>query len=101
MLGSGNILSFHRQRSQSARNLHEQLYGSLPKSMTSEVFVKSKIEDPDVLAERRRLAQSKSVQELSQIHSLSEFPLPSPLKRMVSRSNKDLSSAPVSGRFVN
>lgn len=57
------------------------------------MLVKTKQEDPEVLEQRRRLAQSKSVQELSQLRSLSDFPVPSTLKRLVSKSNKDLSGA--------
>ncbi len=55
--------------------------------MKSEVLVKTKMENPDILLQRRHLAQSKSVGELSQIHSLSDFPLPSGIKRVLSRNS--------------
>ena len=46
-----------RQRSLSAKNLQERMYDTLPKSLKSEVLVKSRIEDPDIRDERRRLTQ--------------------------------------------
>jgi hypothetical protein len=46
-----------RQRSLSAKNLHERVYDTLPKSLKAEVLVKSKIEDPEIREERRKLTQ--------------------------------------------
>ncbi len=42
-----------RQRSQSVKNLHEQLYGTLPRSMRSEVLVKAREEEPNAELETR------------------------------------------------
>ena len=47
----------NRQRSLSAKNLQERMYDTLPKSLKSEVLVKSKVEDPDKREERRKLTQ--------------------------------------------
>ena len=78
-----------KQRSQSTKNIYEQLQDSIPGSMKSQVLVSCKTtDDPDVLEARRKAAQSKSVQELSQITSLSDFPVPG----WLSRSKNDLRS---------
>jgi hypothetical protein len=66
--------------------------------MKSEVLVKAKIEDPDVLEGRRTLAQSKSVGELSRIHTLADFPIPSSIQRMVSRSKSEVNDGMSSKR---
>jgi hypothetical protein len=85
------VFTFNRQRSQSAKNLHETLYGSLPRSMRSEVLVRAKVEATSgELERRRRLVASTSVGELSQIRSFSEIPLPAGLTRLLSKSSKDV-----------
>ena len=70
-----------KTRSLSARNL----YDSLPRSLKSEVLVKTRLEDPEVQKERAGLVSSKSVSELSQVTSLSEFPVPKTIERLVAR----------------
>ena len=45
------------------------------------------MEDPEVQLEHMALTQSKSVSELSQIKSISEFPIPDKIERLISRSN--------------
>lgn len=57
----------------------------MPKSLTQEVLVRTVIQDPTVINQRRALTQSKSVSELAQINSFADFPIPSTLSRMVSR----------------
>merc|ERR1711974_164291 len=42
--------------------------------------------DPEVVAQRRQIASSKSVSELSQVRSLSDIPIPENLERLMSRS---------------
>lgn len=79
-----------KQRSQSAKNIYEQLQGSLP---TTRLLVKAKVEDAGLVEDKRRLVASKSVGELSQIHSISDFPVPHTLTRMFSKSKTDLASA--------
>ncbi len=61
--------------------------------MRAQVLVSCKTNDPDVVDARRRAAQSKSVQELSQITSLADFPVPGAVQRMLSRSKGDLRSS--------
>ncbi len=88
-----------RQRSQSAKNLHEQLYGSLPRSMRSEVLVSSKEQEPtEELRRRRRAVASRSVGDLSRIRTLSEFPVPGALRRALTpRGRRDSSSGAAGG----
>merc|ERR1712038_772492 len=62
------------------------IYATLPKSLKAELLVGSTIEDPDVVAKRMQIANSKSVSELSQVRSLSDFPIPENLERLMSRS---------------
>ena len=46
----------------------------------------STVEDPDVVAKRMEIANSKSVSELSQVRSFSDFPIPENIERLMSRS---------------
>ena len=80
-------------RSQSTTSLSQSLYGSLPRSLKQDLIVKSRVEDPDVLAERRAIVASKSVSELSQITSLSDFPVPKTLSRAFHKSLEMLASS--------
>ena len=82
------FLSKHhfRQRSLSARNLNEML----PESLKCQLLVKSKTEKPEVQRERAQLVSSKSVSELSQVTSLNDFPIPTTIERLVSKSKGDL-----------
>merc|ERR1712045_477249 len=56
-------------------------------------MVKSRVEDPEVLAERRAIVASKSVSELSQITSISDFPVPKTLTRAFHKSMEMLASS--------
>ena len=67
------------------RSITENMYATLPKSLKSELLVKSCVEEPEVQKERMALTQSKSVSELSQIKSLSEFPIPDNIEKLISR----------------
>merc|ERR1711936_63382 len=75
-----------RPLSPGARSIQENLYATLPKALKSEILVKSCVEDPEVQLEHMALTQSKSVSELSQIKSISEFPIPDKIERLISRS---------------
>ena len=77
-------------KSQSTLSLSQSLYGSLPRSLKQDLLVKSRVEDPDTLAERRAIVASKSVSELSQITSLSDFPVPTTLSRVFHKSMERL-----------
>merc|ERR1712142_1288156 len=59
--------------------------------MGQDLLVKSVVEDPDVLAERRAIVASKNVSELSQITSFSDIPVPASLSRAFHKSMERLS----------
>merc|ERR1719220_1493040 len=75
-----------RPLSPGTRSIQENLYASLPRSLKSEILVKSCVEDPEIQVQNMALTQSKSVSELSQIKSISEFPIPDKIERLISRS---------------
>merc|ERR1719394_1296619 len=79
-----------QMKAQSTQSLSQSLYGSLPRSLKQDLLVKARVEDPDVLAERRAVVASKSVSELSQITSLSDFPVPTTLSRAFHKSMERL-----------
>merc|ERR1719450_461689 len=79
-----------QMKAQSTQSLSQSLYGSLPSSLKQDLLVKARVEDPDVLAERRAVVASKSVSELSQITSLSDFPVPTTLSRAFHKSMERL-----------
>ena len=60
----------------------DTIYEKLPGSLKSEVLVKVKDSDPEKTKERQELIRSKSPHELSQITSLAEFPVPSPIQNL-------------------
>merc|ERR1712142_189804 len=76
------------------RSITENMYATLPKSLKSELLVKSCVEDPEVQQERMALTQSKSVSELSQIKSLSEFPIPENIEKLISRTATNKNESP-------
>merc|ERR1711988_608203 len=82
-----------KMKSQSTLSLSQSLYGSLPRSLKQDLMVKSRVEDPEVLAERRAIVASKSVSELSQITSISDFPVPKTLSRAFHKSMEMLTSS--------
>merc|ERR1719336_2867968 len=75
-----------RALSPGGRSIQENLYASLPRSLKSEILVKSCVEDPSVQLQNMELTQSKSVSELAQIKSIAEFPIPDKIERLISRS---------------
>lgn len=63
--------------------LTENIYATLPKSLKSEVLVRSRVEEPEKLKFRQEVVQSKSVSELSQMQTLADFPVPSPIEKIM------------------
>ena len=53
----------------------------LPNALTVECIVRAKVEDPEKQKERAEMVKSKSVHELAQISSLSDFPLPAVISK--------------------
>eukprot|EP00090_Calanus_glacialis_P017720 TRINITY_DN2752_c0_g1_i5.p1 TRINITY_DN2752_c0_g1~~TRINITY_DN2752_c0_g1_i5.p1 ORF type:complete len:1757 (-),score=501.37 TRINITY_DN2752_c0_g1_i5:475-5592(-) len=76
------------------RSISENMYATLPKALKSELLVKSCVEDPEIIQERRALTQSKSVSELSQIKSLSDIPIPENLEKLISRTATNKTESP-------
>lgn len=67
------------------RALKDKLYDTLPRSMKSEVLVRVRDEDPQVQKQRQELTRSKSPVELSQISSLSDFPIPKNIEDLLNK----------------
>ena len=64
--------------SQASKRGMNDIYASLPRSLKDQLIVRTKVEaNEEVLAARQALVESKSPVELSEIHSLSELPIPS------------------------
>merc|ERR1712106_1231047 len=77
-----------------SRSITENMYATLPRSLKSELLVKSCIEDPEIQQERRALTESKSVSELSQIKSLSDIPIPDNIEKLISRAATNKTESP-------
>ena len=60
--------------------------------MRSEILVKATVQDKETMERRRNLAMSKSVQELSRIGGLSDFPIPGAIERLLTKSRPDVST---------
>ena len=71
-------------------------YNTLPRSLKSEVLVRSKIEDPETQKVRAEAVKSKSVHELSEIKSFEDIPIPSKIQNLVGRGTEG--SRPVERR---
>ncbi len=94
--------SSHKQQASSSRSrspkdyshlspmsLHENIYSTLPRSMKSELLVTSKRQqNSQITVERRKLVQSKSVGELSQVKSLADLPIPTPIMTLWRQGNR-------------
>lgn len=67
-----------------------KLYNTLPRSWRTQNLVTSSREITDVeeLSRRKQLIESKSPGQLGNINSITEFPVPSGIKRMVSPSER-------------
>ena len=69
----------------SPAQVQEKIYDTLPRSLKSELAVKTKVQDPELVQERREVIASKSVNELSQVTSLSDVPIPTPIQKMIEK----------------
>ena len=69
----------------------EDIYASLPRSLKSQVIVRTKVEeDEEELKRRQNLVQSKSPGELSQIHNFKEIPLPRRIEAWMHQSEQQV-----------
>jgi len=62
-----------------------QKFSTLPASMKTNLLVGAKVEDQELVQQRSETIKAKSVVELSEIHSVSDIPLPSTLTRLAKR----------------
>lgn len=67
----------------SPSQIKDNIYATLPRSLKSELAVTTKIQDPEVVQERREMVSKKSVNELSQVTQLSDLPIPTPIQKMI------------------
>lgn len=58
-------------------------FAKLPESLKAECLVRAKVEDPEIQKLRAEIIKTKSVAELSQVTSLSDIPLPSPIEQLI------------------
>ena len=61
------------------------MYDKVPESLKTQLLVKATVEDPEVQKERADIVKAKTVNELSQVTSFKEFPVPDNIERLVSR----------------
>ena len=73
----------------SAKSLPEMSGFTIPASLTSELIVSSRVEDPEIVARNRELIKNKSVSELSQIKGIDEFPIPENIQNLFKGKPKD------------
>ena len=80
--------------------LSEKIYGTLPTSLKeTKLLVKAECEDPEVQAARAEIVKSKSVHELSQVTSLSDFPVPEAIENILKKKEKNLAPAERKKKF--
>ena len=75
--------------------IHDTIYSTLPRSMKSELLVKAQVAKGGGAAShkvkaRKELVEAKSVNELSQVRTLAEVPIPSPIQNLMEKSKQNL-----------
>ena len=75
------------ERPSSPQSFKETIYETLPRSMReTQLITNSKFEeDEERLKERQELTRTKSPTELSQISSMSDFPIPTPVENLLKK----------------
>merc|ERR1712222_154972 len=90
------------ERPSSPQSFKETIYETLPRSMReTQLITNSKFEeDEERLKERQELTRTKSPTELSQISSMSDFPIPTPVENLLKKKSEqtDTASPPVPPR---
>merc|ERR1719266_3041836 len=80
-------------RTPSKMNVND-MYSTLPKSLTMELAVKTKINDPAVAEERRKLTAEHTPMELGNIGSLADLPIPTPISNLFNKPAADTPEKP-------
>ena len=57
----------------------------MPESLKAQVLVKAQFEDPEIQMKNQEITKTKTVQELSQINSLAEFPIPKTIETLLEK----------------
>ena len=71
----------------------DNLYATLPKALTEkQLLVKARVEDPETQKSRKEITENKSVAELSQVHSMADFPIPTTIETLIEK-GRNLQSA--------
>merc|ERR1712226_132397 len=90
------------ERPKTPSNLKESIYETLPRSLRdTQLVCNSKFEENEErLKERQELTRTKSPTELSQISSISDFPVPTPIENLLQKKSEqtDTASPPVPPR---
>merc|ERR1711990_1283825 len=90
------------ERPSSPQSFKETIYETLPRSMReTQLITNSKFEeDEERLKERQELTRAKSPTELSQISSMSDFPIPTPVENLLKKKSEqtETASPPVPAR---
>lgn len=78
-------------RPTSPHSFKHSIYETLPRSLKEQqLLVKSKVvEDDDKVKERQELVRTKSPTELSQISSISDLPIPTPVENILKKKRFD------------
>ena len=67
----------------------DRMYSTLPKSLTTECIVRTKVEEKgDILLERQRMVETMSTAELGHFKSIGDFPVPSALEKIFKTEQK-------------
>merc|ERR1719507_411383 len=80
-------------RTPSKMNVND-MYSTLPKSLTMELAVKTKINDPAVVEVRRKLTAEHTPMELGNIGSLADLPVPTPISNLFNKPAADTPEKP-------
>ena len=70
---------------ESGQGTMKKLYNQLPGSLKSEVLVRARQEEPEIQSARAEIIKNKSVNELSQINTIDDFPLPKSVEHLIGR----------------
>ena len=79
-----NIIVFSKSWSELA-NIETWKNSLVPETLKSEVLVRARVEDPELQKRRAELTKSCTVQQLSQINSFSEFPIPKTIEKVINQ----------------
>merc|ERR1711963_1319058 len=83
------------ERPSSPQSFKETIYETLPRTMReTQLITNSKFEeDEERLKERQELTRTKSPTELSQISSMSDFPIPTPVENLLKKKSEQTETA--------